>query len=180
VAQIFPKKALSFRRTMLLLMLFMQLLLSSASADIPVEGKTDYDINYVITNIDQYQDYAFLTSSQIWGWEYADLINQSTGTFGGGYKFDYYILHAILASKFDLVGFKADPEEYAKNNTLILTSEVSLPKKAQVDDTLKLDSIVVYLKIDSITHNSFNVSKTGMIYNYKDGRSQRVPLGDQS
>lgn len=88
------------------------LLLSlSASADVPVEGMKQADYTYVISNIKDYPEYVFLTSSAIWGWKDAAIIN-STGTFGGGYKLDSYEVHAIRASDFDRQKFLAAKDEY--------------------------------------------------------------------
>lgn len=57
------------------------LLLPCAYADVKVEGWREQSLDYAITNINDFPDYVFLTSSVIWGWEYASVLN-STGSFG--------------------------------------------------------------------------------------------------
>ena len=155
------------------------LLLSlSASADVKVEGWRQQNYDYIISNIGDFPDYVFMTSSAIHGWEYASLIN-STGTFGGGYKLDRFIVHAMKAADFDRERFFAqrdeyDPEsvnctDYCRNNPLIVSSNLSLPKATSVKEILPLERIEVYLKVDSITDRSLDISRTRMLYYYKNG-----------
>lgn len=85
---------------MIVLALITVSLLQAAYADIAVEGISDYSFHYNISNLGQFPDYVFLTSSAIWGWDYPQVI--SDGTFGGGYKLDGFVLHAILSSDLDM------------------------------------------------------------------------------
>jgi len=93
-----------------------------ASADVKVEGWRDLNYDYIISNINDYPDYIFLTSSNIWGWKYASMIN-STGPFGKGYKLDDFIVHAIRASDFDKDSFLSQRDEY---DPILLTALITV------------------------------------------------------
>jgi hypothetical protein len=160
------------------------LLTLSASADVPVEGMKQADYNYVISNIKDYPDYVFLTSSAIWGWSYASIIN-STGDFGGGYKLDSFQLHAIKASDFERAKFFAARDQYnqeianctdyCRDNPKIVSSNLTLPKATSVNEILPLEKIEVDLRIDSITDQALKISKTKMLYYYENGTVQEFP-----
>ncbi len=160
------------------------LLLSlSASADVPVEGMKQADYTYVISNIKDYPEYVFLTSSVIWGWKHATIIN-STGTFGGGYKLDSYEVHAIRASDFDRQKFLAAKDEYdreianctdyCRDNPKIISSNLTLPKATSVKEIIPLKKIEVDLRIDGVTDEALKISRTKMLYYYENGTVQEL------
>jgi hypothetical protein len=160
------------------------LLLSlSASADVPVEGMKQADYTYVISNIKDYPEYVFLTSSVIWGWKYATIIN-STGTFGGGYKLDSYEVHAIRASDFDRQKFLASRDEYdreianctdyCRDNPKIISSNLTLPKATSVKEIIPLKKIEVDLRIDGVTDEALKITRTKMLYYYENGTVQEL------
>ena len=154
-----------------------------ASADVKVEGWKDLSYDYIISNINEYPDYVFLTSSNIWGWKYASLIN-STGSFGKGYKLDDFIVHAAKASDFDQGLFFSHPDEYnpntanctdyCQNNSKIVSSSLKLPKATSIEEILALEKIEVFLKIDNITDQALNISKTKTLYYYENGTVQEL------
>lgn len=160
------------------------LLLSlSASADVPVEGMKQADYTYVISNIKDYPEYVFLTSSVIWGWKYATIIN-STGTFGGGYKLDSYEVHAIRASDFNRQKFLASRDEYdreianctdyCRDNPKIISSNLTLPKATSVKEIIPLKKIEVDLRIDGVTDEALKITRTKMLYYYENGTVQEL------
>jgi hypothetical protein len=154
-----------------------------ALADVKVEGWKDLSYDYIISNINDYPDYVFLTSSNIWGWKYASLIN-STGSFGKGYKLDDFKVHAIKASDFDRDLFLRERDEYdlntvnctdyCQNNTNIVSSSLMLPKATSIEEILALEKIEVFLKIDNITNQALNISKTKTLYYYENGTVQEL------
>ena len=154
-----------------------------ASADVKVEGWRDLSYDYIISNINDYPDYIFLTSSNIWGWKYASLIN-STGPFGKGYKLDDFIIHAIRASDFDKDSFLSQRDEYdpdivnctnyCQNNSKIVSSSLILPKATSIEEILSLKKIEVFLKIDNITDQALNISKIKTLYYYENGTVQEL------
>jgi hypothetical protein len=156
-----------------------------AFADVKVEGWRSQSYDYIISNINDYPDYVFLTSSAIWGWEHASLINK-TGSFGGGYQLDGFIVNAISAQDFDTEKFLSHKDEfspdtvnctdYCRNNPRILSSNITLDKAVSVKEILPVEKIEVYLKIDNITSHSLNLSKTGMLYYYDNGTTQEMPV----
>lgn len=174
----------SRRRLSIAFSLAVLLLSLCASADVPVEGMKQANYNYVISNIKDYPDYVFLTSSAIWGWKYASIIN-STGTFGGGYKLDSYEVHAIKASDFDQAKFFAardeydqeiaDCTDYCRDNPKIVSSNLTLPKATSLKDIIPLEKIEVDLRIDAITDQVLRISKTKMLYYYENGTVQEFP-----
>lgn len=159
------------------------LLLPCASADVKVEGWREQSYDYVISNINDFPDYVFLTSSAIWGWEYASIIN-STGCFGGGYKLDGFIVHAVKASDFNRqeflgMGNVSEQEtvnctDYCQNNAAIVSSNLTLPKATSVQEMVPVQKIEVYLKVDNITSQALNISKTRMLYYYSNGTVQEM------
>ena len=174
-----PRKrfCLAFSLAVILLSLF-------ASADVPVEGMKQANYDYVISNIKDYPEYVFLTSSAIWGWNYASIIN-STGTFGGGYKLDSFRLHAIKTSDFDQAKFFAARDQYnqeianctdyCRDNPKIVSSNLTLPKATSVNEIIPLKKIEIDLRIDSITDQALEISKTRMLYYYENGTVQEFP-----
>ncbi len=172
--------SLTMRATAILVIL---LLLPCASADVKVEGWREQSYDYVISNINDFPDYVFLTSSAIWGWEYASVIN-STGHFGGGYKLDSFIVHAVKASDFDWQEFSGQENasdlqavnctDYCQNNALIVSSNLTLPKAASVQEIIPLQKIEIYLKVNNITSQALNISKTRMVYYYSNGTVQEM------
>lgn len=159
-------------------------LFSSGLADILIKGEKNYNYEYNITNINDYPDYVFLTSSVIHKWEYTSIINSTTGLFGGGYKLDRFRLHAIAASDFDRDLFfsqrdQYNPErvnctEYCQNNSQIATANLALPVAISLNESMGVDRIEVFLKIDDITNESLNISRTGMQYYYQNGTVKEV------
>ncbi len=155
-----------------------------ALADVPVEGMKQVSYDYAISNIRDYPDYVFLTSSAIWGWKYASVIN-STGTFGGGYKLDRYEMHAIKALDFDRQEFFAARDEYneeianctdyCRNNPMIVSSNLALPKATSVNLTMPIEKIEVLLRVNGITDRTLELSKTRMLYYYENGTVQEHP-----
>lgn len=154
------------------------LLLPCAYADVKVEGWREQSYDYTITNINDFPDYVFLTSSVIWGWDYASILN-STGSFGGGYKLDGFHVHAIRSANFDKERFFSQRQEndqgvvnctdYCLNNTKIVSSDLTLPRSVSVQETIPLQKILVQLKVEDITDRTLNISKTKMLYYYANG-----------
>lgn len=153
-------------------------------ADLKVEGWREQSYEYIISNVNDFPDYVFLTSSAMQGWDYASLVN-SAGTFGGGYKFDSFIVHAMRASDFDRDKFfsqrdKYDQEtvnctQYCQDNPRIVSANLTLPKSISVEERIPLKKIEVYLKVDSISDQALNISKTKMLYYYENGTIQELP-----
>jgi hypothetical protein len=154
------------------------LLLPCAYADVKVEGWREQSYDYIVSNIHDFPDYVFLTSSVIWGWEYASILNR-TGSFGGGYKLDGFQVHAIRSADFDKERFFSRRQEnnqdavnctdYCRNNPGIVSSDLRLPTSVSVQEIIPLEKIEVYLKVDNITNRAFNITKTKMLYYYTNG-----------
>lgn len=160
------------------LLLTIPLLVSGAYADMPIPGMKGYDNQYVISNIGDYPDYLFLTSSAIWGWGYTSPVDQATGSFGGGYKLDSFLLHAVKASDFNASIFPAgsragdvDCTAYCQGNSKIVSSSINLPVSKLVNDTLPLSKITVYLNVNSINDTSLNITRSRTVYQYDNGTS---------
>jgi hypothetical protein len=161
-------------------------LFPSAQADVAVEGWGQYNYNYVITNIGDYPDYVFLTSSGIWGWEHITVIENRTGSFGGGYKLDSFQVNAIKSSKLDWNALKDEGEvineedkprvDFFEDNPNIASSNLNLPVATSLEDTQNIDDITVYLKVNSIEGRSINLSETRVVYRYLDGHIETIPI----
>jgi hypothetical protein len=103
-------------------------LFSCSSADILIKGEQNYNYDYNITNIKDYPNYVFLTSSGIWNWKYTSVINSSTGLFGGGYKLDHFLLHAIAASDFDQNLFFSHRDEHSNETSTAQSTARTTPR----------------------------------------------------
>lgn len=153
-----------------------------AQADVAIEGMKTYDCNYVISNIGNYPNYVFLTSSAIWGWTYVSVVDKKTGTFGGGYKLDGFALHAVKAT--DLRGVKLksigdlspSQAEQIKNNAKVLTANIILPKATNFNDTVPLEKFSIILRIDALNDTAFNVSRIKVVFDYTGGKRKEVPF----
>ena len=165
--------------------IFSMLLLSQfVLADVRVEGWKEVEYKYIISNIKDYPEYLFLSSSAIWGWEYASVINSSTGEFGGGYKLDSFIVNSIKGSNFEQERFIGQNDSgdlqtfnctnYCQDNSNIVSSNLSLPKATSMKEDQGVDGIEVYLKIDDINDQSLNLSKVKMLYYYQNGTIAEV------
>ena len=164
--------------------IFSMLLLSQfALADVRVEGWKEVEYRYIISNIKDYPEYLFLTSSAIWGWEYASVIN-SMGEFGGGYKLDSFIVNSIKRSNLEqekIIGEEGSGDQqtfnctdYCQDNSYIVSSDLSLPKATSMKEEQEVDGIEVYLRIDDISDKSLNLSKTKMLYYYQNGTTAEL------
>jgi len=171
-------------KTAVLALLGLLLLSFGVLADVKVEGWRDQSYDYLISNMNDFPGYVFLTSSAIWGWDYASLIN-STGSFGGGYKLDGFIVHAMETSDFDRDKFFSQRDQYdqeivnctkyCQDNPRIVSANLTLPKSISVEERIPLSKIEVYLNVDSISDQALNISKTKMLYYYENGTIQELP-----
>jgi hypothetical protein len=146
-----------------------------AIADVPITGEKQYSYRYVINNFADYSDYLFITSSEIWQYQMPGLV--LNGTFGGGYKLDGFILHAIKKTDFDPVALdifnSADVENKNLSNYLEsamkLTSDLHLPIATSMSEKILLDNITVILSINEINETDFNVSRIKTIFGFENG-----------
>ena len=168
-----------------IMILAILLIYGTAVADIPIKGMKDYYYEYILYNINDFPDYIFLTSSSIWGWKHATMIDKATGSFGGGYKLDGFRIHAIKSDDFKESLWhnsrsKNDQEtncaEYCGNNSKIVTSDLNLPKALSLKEDPLLDKIVVYLIVDEISDNALNISKTRIVYYNINGTIRNLPV----
>lgn len=144
-------------------------------ADIPIAGMKQYDYQYVINNTGDYPDYLFLTSSEIWNFEYPSLV--VNGTFSGGYKLDGFVLHAIRQADLDpaVKGELTTPENVKKNlsayfeSAPLVTSELILPVATSINDTVPLTNLSVLLQVTGINARNLNITKVKTIYQYQNG-----------
>lgn len=165
------------------LLLPLLLLVSGAYADVPIPGMKGYENQYIISNIDDYPDYLFITSSAIWGWKHTSQVDRATCSFGGGYKLDSFHLHAAKASDFNASIFaagssadEADCTAYCQGNLEIVSSSIDLPVSTLVNDTLPLSQIMVYLKVNSINDTCLDITRDRTVYQYDNGTSLEAPL----
>lgn len=176
-----------YRIIVLVLVLVTGFLFSAASADIAVEGVSTYSYQYTITNFEQFSDHIFLTSSAIWGWEYPFIIQD--GTFGGGYKLDGFVLHAIPSADIDpdkITDLNAsdtlsdETNESGASSYLadlpFLTANISLPKGAFFEDKLGIENVTVNLNITTLNETSFDAIKESALFGYRDGTVLQVPM----
>lgn len=176
-------------RVMMLLTIFI-CIFSPAMADVAIEGVSQYNYQYHITNYADYPDYAFITSSAIWGWEYPQVV--MNGSFGGGYKLDGFILHAVPLTDVDDTlldtlaelrnpspdGDATERASYAEYMSTIpvVTANVSLPVGTFYEDTLEIANVSADLTITTLNESSFNLTKDTAVFEYQNGEIAEVPF----
>jgi len=153
------------------------LVIMPLEADIAVTGMKQQTYQYIINNTEDYPDYQFLTSSEIWNYEYPSLV--INGTFGGGYKLDGFILHAIRQNDLDpAVRAELNTSDHEKKNLSVYfesapmaTSDLLLPVATTLNETLQVQNLTVILRIDEISNRTLNVTRLKTIYQYENGTS---------
>lgn len=158
-----------------LLVIFMVLGVSSVVADVPVEGIAQYTYQYLINNTAEYPEYSFITSSEIWGFEQPSLV--INGSFGGGYKLDGFVLHAIRTA--DLSEKIQEQLSAPGKDTLnlsryfttvpVATSDLLLPVSTGMDSSITLSNITVVLQVQEIYGSDLNATKEKTIFRYENG-----------
>ncbi len=158
-----------------LLLIFMVLGVSSVLADVPVEGIAQYTYQYLINNTEEYPEYSFITSSEIWGFEQPSLV--INGSFGGGYKLDGFVLHAIRTA--DLSEKIQEQLSAPGKDTLnlsryfttvpVATSDLLLPVSTGMDSSITLSNITVVLQVQEIYGSDLNATKEKTIFRYENG-----------
>ncbi len=155
-------------------------------ADIKVEGITPFNYQYLLNNTEDYQNYTFLTSSEIWGFEYPSIV--VNGSFGGGYKLDGFVLYALKnADLSQEVREKLLQEEGGNQNLSsyfetapLAKSDILLPVSVSIEDSLELNNVTVLLQVDGIEGKNLSVSKLKTYYGYLNGSSEEVLSSDNT
>lgn len=172
---------LGIKRVFLLLILT-GLFFIPVIGDVPIEGMKQYNYQYVINNTVEYQDYIFLTSSEIWNFEHPSIV--VNGTFSGGYKLDGFVLHAMKESDLDpriIDQLRTEEQERTDltqyfSSVPLATAALDLPVATSIEDTIPLSNISVRLQIESIHGNELNITKTQMIYGFENGTTIDIPF----
>ncbi|PKL60692.1 MAG: hypothetical protein CVV33_01370 [Methanomicrobiales archaeon HGW-Methanomicrobiales-4] len=172
-------------RSILILILSI-LLFIPVIADIPIEGMKQHNYQYVINNSAEYPDFIFLTSSEIWNFEHPSIV--VNGTFGGGYKLDGFVLHAIKEADLDpLVKEQLGTENQDKtdlngyfSSAPHATADMMLPVATSINDTIPLSNLTVLLQIQNIQDNELNISKTRVIYGFENGTTIDMAFQEES
>lgn len=165
-------------RRIIIVLVIAAMSITTNLADVPIEGITQYTYQYVINNTADYPDYVFLTSSEIWGFEHPSLV--INGTFGGGYKLDGFILHAMKDTDLDTtVKEKISSADQGDTNVTayftsipLATSDILLPISSGMDETIPLSNITVLLQVEEIRGNELNVTKVKTVLGFENGTIQ--------
>jgi len=165
------------RTSIIIVLMLATLVIMPLEADIAVTGMKQQTYQYIINNTEDYPDYQFLTSSEIWNYEYPSLV--INGTFGGGYKLDGFILHAIRQNDLDpAVRAELNTSDHEKKNLSVYfesapmaTSDLLLPVATTLNETLQVQNLTVILRIDEISNRTLNVTRLKTIYQYENGTS---------
>lgn len=151
------------------------LIITPAPGDIPIEGITPYNYQYQITNTGNFSDYSFIISSEIWGFDSPHLV--MNGSFGGGYKLDGFILHAIRNADLDpgvrerLTSEKEGDKSLADyfKTARMATSSMLLPVSTGMDSAIPLSNITVVLHIEDITDSDLVLTENKKVFWYLNG-----------
>jgi hypothetical protein len=157
-----------------------------ALADVPIEGMKQYNYQYVINNSVEYPDFIFLTSSEIWNFEHPSIV--VNGTFGGGYKLDGFVLHAMKEADLDpLIKEQLGTETQERTDLTkyfssapLATADVMLPVATSINDTIPLSNLTVLLQIQNIQDTELNITKTRMVYGFENGTTIDMAYQEES
>ena len=179
-------------RTITCIFIVFMLFIPCIMADIAIEGISPYNINYNLTNAGMYPDYVILTSSEIRGWDSPAIIQN--GIFGGGYKLDGFIIHAIKKDMINVTMFNTlnqlnlDPNQGENENLLniseymaltpIVTANLSLPVSEYYNDDLNIKNVSVNLLISNMSDSEFKISRDNVIFGYKNGKTVVMELDE--
>lgn len=150
-------------------------IITPAPGDIPIEGITPFNYQYQITNTANFSNYSFIISSEIWGFDSSHLV--TNGTFGGGYKLDGFILHAIRNTDLDpgvrehLTSEKEGDKSLADyfKTAHMATSSMLLPVSTGIDSAIPLSNITVILHIEDITDSDLVITEDKKVFGYLNG-----------
>nr|WP_319540164.1 hypothetical protein [uncultured Methanospirillum sp.] len=165
------------RTSIIIVLMLTGLLIMPLEADIAVTGMKQQTYQYIINNTEAFPDYQFLTSSEIWNYEYPSLV--INGTFGGGYKLDGFVLHAIRQNDLDpVIRAELSSSDHEKKNLSayfesapMATSDLLLPVATTLNETLAIRNLTVLLRIDEISNRTMNVTRLKTVYQYENGTS---------
>lgn len=166
------------RGIIILLLLLTTGIIIPTLADIPVEGIKQYNYQYMINNTADYPDYVFLTSSEIWHFEHPSVV--VNGTFGGGYKLDGFVLHAIKETNLDATVKEqmTTADQIAENlsgyfaSAPLATSEILLAVSIGMNDSIPLNNITVLLEVQNINGSELNITKVKTSLGFENGTVQ--------
>jgi hypothetical protein len=174
------------RISLIVLVIVAGMVVMTLNADISVTDMKQQTYQYIINNTEVFQDYQFLTSSEIWNYEYPLLI--INGTFGGGYKQDGFILHAIKNKDLDpAILAELKSTDYEKKNLSayfetapVATSDLILPVATTLDEKIPVQNFTVLLQIDEIQNKTLNVTRVKTIYQYENGTIAEIVQTNES
>lgn len=167
-------------RRIIIVLILAECLFIPVHADIAVTGVKLVTNQYVINNTELFPHYQFLTTSEIWSYESPSLV--INGTFGGGYKLDGFILHAIKRTDLDpvILADISSPERVKKNlssyfeSAPLATSDLLLPVSTSLNENLSVNNLTVLLNIEGIDKKNLNISRIKTIYQYENGTKSEV------
>ena len=152
---------------------------SIAYADVIEPGMKGINLNYQISNINNYPDYIFLLR----GTPNPDIeiINASEFSF---YKLSSVSIYAIKKTDFNkaiLNGSSEEIQSFFQNNPNLIKSDITLDGSygdVEIQNPLKEATII--LEIKGIDSNNLNIQKSKIIYTFEDGSKQEEIIEDQN
>lgn len=145
-----------------------------AASDVPAIHS--YDLEYIISNALYYREFCFFASG------IDQTGNISSVPMNQPFKADSSLsdfkLNAIRKSEFDERAFNENKAEYIRNHAV--ASNSTFPSTADYEASISVlpDRILVYLNVDDISKDRFNISWEKALYHYPDGYQEEMPLGN--
>ncbi len=168
-------------RNLFFLTFFIFLLTTSSItyADVIEPGMKTINLNYKISNINNYPDYVFL----LHGTPNPDIeiINSSEFSF---YKLSAVSIYAIKKADFNQEILNGSPEEiqaFFENNPNLIKSNMTLDGSygdVKIENPLK--EVTIILEIKDLNSNELNIEKSKIIYTFEDGSQQEESIEDQN
>lgn len=138
-------------------------------ADIVAEGYHKIGYEYVVfSNLGNYSDYVFISPNS----EIIDKVDTIV-VIEGSPAFSFPIC-AIKAKDFNLKDFNRNAWRYLENCPYIICSKRGCVSGGAIEDASHVEFITFYLKIDSITNQSLEISEIKRLYTYTNGSTNEV------
>lgn len=150
------------------------------SADIinPNSGEKTVFFNYEITNMDEYDDYAFILYGIVIGYQ----IIEPDESFDF-YKFGQPWIYAVKSVDFDeseIGENESTWKDYFETNPKFIKSDIQLRSIYDiVPKNDPLNSAYIALEIVSLDENQLTIEKSKVIYTYTDGTTEEKSIISQ-
>lgn len=154
-----------------LILVTLQLPIELAASDVPAVHS--YDLEYIISNANDYRDFEFIMSGPNSDGNISLVPDHNFKSNAGLTEFR---LNAIKKTNFNEREFMLNEAAYIENNTMPSNSTFPSSVDYVASNSVLPDRISIILAIDKLNTGGFNISKQKALYHYPDGYQEEVYL----